>query len=283
MSPTQVRPWRGPTGDRPPVPLPPQRMPVLRGGRPLKRWRYVGVYGPEVMLCAAHAVIAGAAHAAWWAVWDRTSGTLAERSHRRQAGVVVQPGRVHVRERGVEIDLRLDEDEGVETVSPDGAQYAWTRKQGGVPAHGRVTVNGRRHVVEGRAIVDESAGYHARHTAWHWSAGVGVAQSGEPVAWNLVSGIHDGAQASERSVWIAGQPQHVAPVRFAPDLSLVHFSGDGAEPLRFTAEAARSHRERLLVISSVYEQPFGTFAGSLPHAGPLREGYGVMERHEARW
>ena len=32
--------------------LPPGRMPLLRRGRPLKRWRYVGVYGPELMLCA---------------------------------------------------------------------------------------------------------------------------------------------------------------------------------------------------------------------------------------
>jgi hypothetical protein len=31
-----------------------------------------------------------------------------------------------------------------------------------------------------------------------------------------------------------------------------------------------------------YEQPFGTFTGSLPVAGPLH-GWGVMERHEALW
>jgi hypothetical protein len=32
-----------------------------------------------------------------------------------------------------------------------------------------------------------------------------------------------------------------------------------------------------------YEQPFGTFAGELPGAGELREGYGVMERHDVVW
>ena len=32
------------------LPLPPERMPLLRGGRPLKRWRYVGVYHPDVMV-----------------------------------------------------------------------------------------------------------------------------------------------------------------------------------------------------------------------------------------
>ena len=26
--------------------VPPAHMPLIRGGRPLKRWRYVGIYGP---------------------------------------------------------------------------------------------------------------------------------------------------------------------------------------------------------------------------------------------
>ena len=36
------------------------------------------------------------------------------------------------------------------------------------------------------------------------------------------------------------------------------------------------------MIASDYEQPFGTFTGSLPVAGELH-GWGVMERHEALW
>ena len=38
-----------------------------------------------------------------------------------------------------------------------------------------------------------------------------------------------------------------------------------------------------MLIRTDYEQPFGTFSGALPVAGELREGYGVMERHEVRW
>lgn len=34
-------------------------MPRVRGGRPLKRWRYVGVYSPDVMLCAGEARVGG--------------------------------------------------------------------------------------------------------------------------------------------------------------------------------------------------------------------------------
>ena len=34
---------------------------------------------------------------------------------------------------------------------------------------------------------------------------------------------------------------------------------------------------------SDYEQPFGSFSGAVPGAGPLREGWGVMERHAVSW
>ena len=100
--------------------------------------------------------------------------------------------------------------------------------------------------------------------------------SGEPVAWNLVDGIHDAPERSERTVWVGGEPHEVGPIRFAADLSSVG-------GLRFTPEATRTRRENLVLMSSDYEQPFGTFAGELEGAGSLREGWGVMERHDVRW
>jgi len=259
-----VRAWRGPGPGRPHVPLPPDRMPLVRGGRPLKSWTYAGAFGPALMLCAATVRI-GLLRASWWAVYDRAAGTLSQ----GRRGAVVSPDRLVVGDR---IDLALGDGAPVEVVSPHGRQYAWTRKRGDVSARGRVA----QRAVELRAIVDESAGYHARRTAWRWSAGVGVAASGEPVAWNLVEGIHDAPEASERTVWVAGEPHEVGPVEFADDLSAVG-------GLRFSAEATRARRENLLLVRSDYEQPFGTFTGELPGAGPLREGWGVMERHDVRW
>jgi Protein of unknown function (DUF2804) len=76
-------------------------------------------------------------------------------------------------------------------------------------------------------------------------------------------------------VWIAGEPREVQPVAF-DDLR-------GVGPLRFTALATRTRRENYLLIRSRYEQPFGTFTGELPGAGELREGWGVMERHDVHW
>ena len=48
-------------------------MPARHGLRALKAWRYVGVYGPELMICMA-SVRVGPARQAFWAVWDRSSG-----------------------------------------------------------------------------------------------------------------------------------------------------------------------------------------------------------------
>lgn len=282
-----VVPWRGPTGARPSlsVPLPGDgsgRMPLLRGGRPLKEWRWVGCFGPEVMLCAASARI-GILRVSWWAVWDRAQRTLAERTVHGRGGVEVGEDRVRVRDGTVEIDLSLDAHacEGIDTVSPHGAQYAWTRKRGGVPMRGFAAIGDRRVEIDARGVIDDSAGYHARHTAWRWSAGVGALESGTAVAWNLVAGLHDDPAASERSIWIEGAAHEVGPVEFAADLSGVLFAEEGA--LGFRAEAARARSERLVVVSSDYEQPFGTFTGELPGAGRLAEGWGVMERHAARW
>jgi hypothetical protein len=270
-----TRSWRGPGPGRPEVALPPEPMPLLRGGRPLKCWTYVGAYGPELMLCAASARI-GVVRIAWWAVWDRASGRLVQRTARGRGGVAVNPRRLAVRGRSVALELSLDDGAPVEVVSPHGRQYAWTRKRGGVGARGWIELGGRRRELDLHAIVDESAGYHARRTAWRWSAGVGTLASGEPVAWNLVDGIHDAPEASERTVWVAGEPREVAPVTFAADLSSV-------AGLRFSAEAVRARRENLGLLRSDYEQPFGAFAGELPGAGALREGWGVMERHDVRW
>ncbi len=240
-------------------------MPAWRGGRPLKRWTWVGAFGPELMLCAAVARI-GPVTSAWWAVWD--GGVLRERTLRRAGGLLVTPSRVEV--PGV-MALEVGDGAPVEVVSPHGAQYYWTRKRGGVRIRG--TALGRE--VDAFGLVDESAGYHARRTAWLWSAGVGVLASGAPVAWNLVDGVHDAPAASERTVWVDGEPREVPPQPFDG------LAGVGG--LRFGAQATRARRERLLLVSSDYEQPFGAFAGELPGAGALREGWGVMERHAVAW
>jgi hypothetical protein len=274
-------PHRGRFGDpRPPgvagLALPPAAMPSRHGLRPLKGWRYVGVFGPKVMICLA-AVRLGPARQWFWAVWDRERGRLDEHTVRRPGEVELAFGRAAIRAPGLTVELEFAETDGIETVSPSGDAYAWTRKQGGIEVTGSLTVaGGAPRTISGRAVVDDSAGYHQRHVHWRWCAGVGATEDGRSVAWNLTDGIHDAATASERTVWIDGRAHEPPPTAIAADLS-------GAGELRFAAEAERRRHENLLIVRSRYRQPFGTFAGALPDGSRLASGWGVMEDHDVHW
>jgi hypothetical protein len=273
-------PYRGTFGDaRPPalsqLALPPDPMPPRSGLRPLKSWRYIGVYGPELMICVA-AVRIGPARQAFWAVWDRTQHRLHERTVTGRGALRLRLGGVSLHDRELRIELALEETAGVETVCAAGSAYAWTRKQGGIRAHGTVWIAGRALALDARGVIDDTAAYYPRHTSWRWSAGVGAARDGRPVAWNLVSGVNDPASASERTVWVDGEAVEPGPSAFASDLS-------GVDDLRFHPEAERRRRQNLLIARSSYRQPFGTFSGSLLDRIELAEGYGVMEEHDAWW
>jgi hypothetical protein len=267
-------PFRGDGTDRPAgLALPPAPMPRRQGRRPLKRWRYVGVYGADVMLCAGVARIAGIPQS-FWAVWDRSR--LWERTTLRRGRVELPDGAARVLEREVSVDLVVQPaGDVVEVVSRHGDSYIWTRKQP-LRATGLVTLEGRTLAIDAPGLLDDSAGYHARRTAWEWSAGAGISVAGEHVVWNLVAGVHDAPLASERTVWIDGAAFEVGPVEFAEGL-------DAVGALRFTPEAERVRRDDVLLVASDYRQPFGTFEGDLPDGTSLARGYGVMERHRARW
>ena len=250
------------------LPLPPARMPPAHRGRLLKRWRYVGVFRRDVMLCVGDARVAGVPQR-WWAV-ALPDGALFE----GRRGVAVDPQRARV--RGV-LDLELSRPAGVEVVSPHGRSYVWTRKRAPVHIRGSVSAGGRTFELDGDdGFVDESAGYHARHTAWRWSAGIGRAEDGRAVAWNLVDGVHDAPEQSERTLWVDGEAREVAPQEFAADLSRV---GE----LDFREWSARESHVNLLLLRNRYRQPFGEFSGRLPGGLLLAEGFGVMEEHDVLW
>ncbi len=273
-------PWRGPGRDRPDLPLPPGPMPLRRDGQLRKRWRYVGVFAPELMLCAARAEV-GPLGQSFWVMWDREG-------RRHDARTMLRPGSREVRMDGPELEidspglrasLRLGQCLPIETICPSGSGWGWTRKRSGVPIEGTVEVPGRRWEISARGVDDESAGYHQRHTSWRWSAGVGRAEDGRRLAWNLVEGVNDPAENSERAIWVEGDPVEPAPVRFRGMDGI-----DLAAPdrLDFAPESAHARDENFLLIRSRYRHRFGTFSGTL--AGlPLAEGFGVMEEHDAVW
>jgi hypothetical protein len=69
--------------------------------------------------------------------------------------------------------------------------------------------------------------------------------------------------------------------RFADDLSAIEWPS-GAR-LEFAEEARRARTEDYKIFASDYVQPFGTFRGTMPGGVEVARGWGVMERHRARW
>jgi hypothetical protein len=246
------------------------RAPV-RGGRPLKRWRYVGVFGDELMACFGNVRIGPLAQA-FWAVLDADG--LRERTRFLPGAVAI--GDAAVRVRGVCELVVEPAGETIEVVSPHGGQSIWTRK---TPARVHGTIGTRE--IDLPALVDDSAGYHARITEWEWAAGAGVDAEGRDIRWNLVTGVHDAPAASERRVWVDGVAHEIGPVTFSEALDAVRFA-DGAQ-LRFDARAERARHDELLLFASDYRQPFATASGTLPGGIELVSGAGVLERHRARW
>lgn len=251
--------------------LPPEHMPLVYAGRPLKRWRYIGFFSAEAIVCMAR-VRVGPLRDAFWTVWERGTGRL----WRGGGGVTLGAGRAAIRSRRVRLELSFAEVAGVETVCPSGRAYGWTRKQGGVPGTVLLQLAGHLRDLQGHVLVDDTAAYYERHTHWHWSAGAGRAVDGRAVAWNLVSGVNDPAVHSERTVWVDGAAHEAPPCAFAGDLSAVN-------DLRFEAEAELSRRTNLGLVRSSYRQPLGRFSGHLPGGIELAEGFGVMEDHDAWW
>lgn len=253
-------------------------MPGWRRGRPLKRWRYVGAYGPELMLCVGDAHI-GPVHQRFWAV-ATSDGRLRERTALfGSGGLKIEGPAIAIDAPGVRVRLRAEEAPGVETLSRHGESYIWTRKQGGIRVRGVIELDGRTIEFSERGMIDESAGYHARHTVWSWTAGVGHLEDGRAVAWNLVSGVHDAPENSERTLWIDGEPTELAQVEFTEDLTRIE--GE-ATNLTFEAWSERRDETNALLLRSSYRQPFGTFTGEIG-GKRLSDGYGVTEHHDVHW
>lgn len=273
-----ARAYRG-DGTGRPAGLPPAPLPLVRDGRLRKQWRWVGVLTGDLAVVASRAQVGPAVQESW-AVLERASGRLHER-------VRLRPGRVHLgHDRVVVADGRTRVDvllhprgTPVEVVTPEGRAWTWTRKRAGLPATGTVVLDGRRLDVDGLALVDDSAGHHARRTSWRWSAGCGLDTAGRVVAWNATAGLHDGTP-SESTIWVDGVPREVPVPAFADDLSAVTWPD---ARLHCAVEAVRRREERLLVVRSSYTAPFVDVTGTLPGGVVLARASGVQERHDALW
>lgn len=309
---TASLPWRGPDGERPDLPLPPGKLPLRREGTWRKRWRYVGAFSDELFVCAAR-IHVGLLVQNFWVVCDRKSGEMWENTrmilpsargdvwteHLGGEEVVAELGDMGILDYApdegslvrIDADVRGSDDaraflrcgtgKWAEAICPtEDGQYVWTRKRADVPIECDVRVGDRRWRVDARGMEDESAGYHPHHTVWSWSSGVGRTTDGRSVGWNLVTGLNDPPENSERAIWVDGEPSEPGPVEF-DGLDSIGFA-DGSR-LAFTKEFERSKEESRWLVEYSYRQPFGSFAGTLPGGLELESGMGVMESHDATW
>ena len=259
-------------------------MPLFKRGTLRKSWRYVGYFGDDVMLCMAR-VSVGPLVQSFFSLWDRVRDESLE--HTR-----MWPARPEVMFHGPYAELRSDlvraelvlgdgGGEPVEVVCPSGRAWTWSRKRAGIPMSGVIEAGGRTWEVDGPGVDDQSAGYHARHTRWNWSTGVGVTDGDRPVAWNLVVGINSPPEDSERTVWVDGIPTELGPVVFH-DLDRITLDDGSGLDFDYGGTAERFREDDFGLVKTSYLHRFGTYSGSLGGVA-VRDGRGVMEDCSAVW
>jgi hypothetical protein len=246
-------------------------MPAFLDRRPLKAWRYVAFFAPELIACAARVRI-GPLRDSFWAVWDRDRGLF----WRGRRTVAVAHAQASIASTRLRLALSFTPVAGIETVCEHGSLYGWTSKQAPLLAIATLQTGTSARHYEGLVLIDDTAAYYARHTSWYWAAGVGRSLSGQTLAWNLVSGVNDPPRDSERTIWVDGVACEAPPCHFAADLR-------GVDTLRFAPEVTLARRTNLGLVRSDYRQPMGVFSGTLPGGIGLEHGLGVMEHHDAWW
>ena len=246
----------------------------MRGGRPLQAWTYVGAYGPELMLCAASARDRRRSRSPGGRCGTATARPPAPQGHaRRDRHRATRPRRG----RSAAFELALGDGAPVEVVVPARAPV-------------RVDAQARRRRGARRTELGDARGRAARDRrrvrrlprpphGWRWSAGVGVGGVRRAASPGTSStGIHD-APAGVRAHRV-GRRRAARGRRRSRSPTTCRRVGD----LRFTPEAVRAAaREPDSSCARTTSSRSARSPASCPVAGPLREGWGVMERHEVYW
>ncbi len=257
--------------------LPPARMPLLKRGRPLKRWRYVALYRPDFMVCVGDARVAGIPQR-WWAV-ALPDGTLLERTTGAAAASTCRPGARAWTRTGCSSTSRSNEGPGVEVVSPHGRSWIWTRKQarragarvGALRRRARVG-GGRRRGLRGRVRRLPRAPHRlalvGRHRPDARRPRRGVEPRGRRARRARVERAHalGGRRARPRCRRSSSPPTSRG-------------SATSTSPPGARARTTRAGSSSAATTCS----RSGRFTGALPGGVELASGYGVMEWHDVRW
>ena len=277
---------------------------MRRDGHWRKRWRYVGAFSDELLLCAAR-INVGPLGQTFWAIWDRAERKLWERTatlmpgargdvwtegrdgdglllHSADEGSVVRIEAKHPEAGEVRAFLRFGTAKWVEAVCPtDDGQYVWTRKRVDVPVECDVRIAGASNPdrrpgasrTSPRAITPTTrsgAGRPASERPATADRSAGTSSAGSTIRPSSPSAA-SGSTASRRSP---------GPVEF-DGLEAIRF--DEGSRLEFAGECERRREESRFCVRYSYRQPLGAFTGTLPGGITLASGLGVMEHHDAHW
>ncbi|MBI3722818.1 DUF2804 domain-containing protein [bacterium] len=293
------------------------RAPIRRLKR--KSWRFAAVFRDDLVLAAAVGDV-GYLGVAW--AYAAEGDRLLERGWKSpgavgirvgasdSASVALAPGRclslATTRAGGVVLSLdvpglraSLDLDGNLTplTVVSDVGRgeklLGVTVKQAGLSARGTVEVEGRSYTLDdARACVDWTEAFFPRRIDWFWATAAGLAGE-RAVGLNLARGVHDDPKGrfTENALWLDGEPAALPPVTFlsrAPGQGPWEIrSEDRSVDLLFEPRGERKEDVNLLLVTSRYRQPFGSYSGKLRDAlgreVRIERLPGIAEEHSAVW
>jgi hypothetical protein len=201
-------------------------------------------------------------------------------------------GNMHIASKGklaLDIVTLTDAGNGLSFVCPSTDRpFNFTYKNLPMQVQCRATYRGKNYEASGKyGAIDFTKGYPPRETRWNWLSLIGELEDGTPVGINLVDQFNGNI---ENAAWISGQKVLLGDARFKMqppyDKNTWEITtANGLLSLTFTPQGARKENLNMMVMKSLFTQPYGKFFGYLSFKGQRMKltGQGVVEDHYAKW
>jgi len=147
---------------------------------------------------------------------------------------------------------------------------------------------GKSYEIAGKyGAIDFTKGYPPRETRWNWMSLIGELEDGTALGINLVDHFNNNI---ENAAWIGEKKVLLGEAQFSMQTPLDKNkwqidTRSGSLHLIFTPLGARSEKLDMVVMKSLFTQPYGTFEGVMTVNGQQLKlkGQGVVEDHYAKW
>ncbi|HEY5527141.1 MAG TPA: DUF2804 domain-containing protein [Candidatus Anoxymicrobiaceae bacterium] len=190
----------------------------------------------------------------------------------------------------------LERLEPLVVVSPISDNRPLFTHKAAAPVEGRIMIGDkeiRLHPEKDVALMDVQKTFYPYRTFWNWATFGGHDEFGSFIAMNACQNfITDDAVYNENCTWVDGKITLLGSVKFEFDKGDLMkpwkiYAPDGGLDLTFKPQGKRVGRVNLGVVMSDFNQPFGTFSGTM--AGPggstveVDAPFGLCEWHLARF